>query len=200
MKIIELIIDESLDDSGIDAISLVDEPAIESDFVALRKQPQRIEFKKADGDQRLLVGAALIPDKMIYRHDQDRGEYHIYFSKKTVKQAMELYMSRGYNRSFTQDHETKVEGVAVVESWIVEDPKRDKSTLYGFSVPKGTWMVSAKVYNDQIWQEFVKSGEVRGFSIEGYFADRQNLAKVVDQRQLSLLDEIEEAIKNHTSK
>ena len=196
MKIIELIIDESLDNPGIDAISLVDEPAIESDFVAL-KQQQRMEFKRTD-EQRLLVGAALIPDKMIYRNDADRGEYHIYFSKKTVKQAMQLYMSRGYNRSFTQDHESKVEGVAVVESWIVEDTEMDKSKLYGFDVPKGTWMVAAKVYNDQIWSEFVKTGEVRGFSIEGYFSNRHQLAVVRDNRQLSMLDEIERVIKNHT--
>jgi hypothetical protein len=196
MKIIELVIDETLDDSGIDAISLVDEPAIESDFIALKSQ--RMQFKQV-GDQRLLLGAALIPDKMIYRRDEERGEYHIYFSKATVKKAMELYMSRGFNRSFTQDHKVKVDGVAVIESWIVEDPERDKSSVYGFKVPKGTWMVAAKVYNDHVWQEFVKTGEVRGFSIEGYFADRQQFSHIGNPRQLSLLEEIEQAVKNHTT-
>ncbi len=182
MKIIELVIDEDAEQGGVDAISLVDEPAIETDFIALSKHRK---FKQVK-ERQMLIGPALIPDKMIYRNDEERGDYSVYFSKKTVAKAMELYMGRGNNRSFTQDHEFKIEDVAVVESWIVEDTAMDKSKLYGFDVPKGTWMVAAKVNNLEVWAEFVKTGVVRGFSIEGYFMDRQLFSATPQQLQKSL--------------
>lgn len=165
MRIYELVIDEEQDILGVDAISLVDEPAIETDFVALRKQ---FAFK-ASGDRQVLVGPALIPDKMIYRKD-DKGEFSIYFSKKTVRRASELYLTRGLSNSFTKDHESQVENVHLVESWIVESDQ-DKSRQYGFDVPVGTWMVAVKVTDTTLWAEAVKTGDVRGFSIEGYFVN-----------------------------
>jgi len=168
MDIIELFIDEENDMSGIDAISVVENPAIESDFVALKNQ----EFKLAevDAEKRILMGPALIPNKPIYRKSEDK-EYYIYFSKKTVKKASELFLMRGKQNNSTFEHQIQLEGMAVVESWLVEDDKLDKSRKYGLDVPVGTWMVSVKVNNDQVWQE-VKAGKVKGFSIEGYFADK----------------------------
>jgi len=173
MNIIELIIDEEAELYGIDAISLVEHPAIESDFIAMNTQ--LIEFKTHDEEKRLVMGAALIPDKPIYRKNGEE-EFYVYFSKKTVRRAMELYFKNGNQANATLEHEHKINGLHVVESWIVEG-EQDKSRIYGLDVPVGTWMVSMKVENDAIWEKFVKEGSVKGFSIEGYFANKYDLAK-----------------------
>ncbi len=167
MDIIELFIDEEDEVSGIEAISVVEQPAIEEDFIALKNQ----EFKLAevDKEKRILMGAALIPNKPIYRKSGDQ-EYYIYFSRDTVRKASELFFIRGNQSNSTFEHKLPLEGLTAVESWIVESEK-DKSRMYNLNVPIGTWMVSMKVNNDKVWKQ-VKAGEVKGFSIEGYFADK----------------------------
>lgn len=159
--------------SGVQAISIVEYPAIESDFVALKKE-QEIRLAEVKGEKRVLMGPALIPNKTIYRRNEE-GEYYIYFSRDTVRKASELFLSEGNQNKSTMEHSYELQGLSVVESWIVES-EQDKSRAYGFDVPIGTWMVSMKVYNDQVWEEFVKEGKVKGFSIEGYFADKVNMA------------------------
>ena len=167
MDIIELFIDETDEAAGIEAISVVENPAIESDFIALKKQ----EFKLAevDKEKRILMGAALIPNKPIYRQSGEQ-EYYIYFSKNTVRKASELFFINGNQNNSTLEHELELKGLTAVESWIVES-EQDKSRMYDLNVPMGTWMVSMKVNNDDVWKK-VKAGEVKGFSIEGYFADK----------------------------
>ena len=188
MKIIELIIDEEAELFGIDAISIVSKPAIESSFLALNKQ--KLTLTEADPDKRILIGAALIPDKMIYRHNGEE-EFHVYFSKKTIRRAMELFFKFGNQGNTTLEHEHKLNGLNVVESWIVDDPQMDKSKLYGLDVPKGTWMVSVKVDNDAIWQDWVKSDKVKGFSIEGYFID-----KMQQETRSKLMSELTDILSN----
>ena len=167
MDIIELFIDEDDDVSGVDAISVVENPAIESNFLALKNQ----EFKLAtvDKEKRILMGAALIPNKPIYRQSKE-SEYYIYFSQATVRKASELFFIKGNQNNTTLEHQLELKGLTAVESWIVES-EQDKSRMYDLNVPIGTWMVSMKVNNNEVWQQ-VKSGEVKGFSIEGYFADK----------------------------
>jgi hypothetical protein len=169
MRIIELIIDENDEQSGIDAVSVVKSPAIEENFVALNKH--EIELKEVDTEKRILMGAALVPNKQIYRRNAKNEEYYIYFSEDTIRKASELFLMRSNQNNATYEHEKKLKGLSVVESWIIEDEKKDKSNLYGFSLPKGTWMISMKVNNDEVWND-VKEGKVKGFSIEGYFADK----------------------------
>ena len=171
MNIIELIIDEEAELYGIDAISLVEHPAIDSDWIAMKSH--EFEFKTQDKEKRIVMGAALIPDKPIYRKTGEE-EYYVYFSKKTVRRAMELYFKNGNQSNATIEHEHKANGLHVVESWIVEG-EQDKSRMYGLDVPVGSWMVSMKVENDAIWETFVKNGTVKGFSIEGYFANKFEL-------------------------
>ena len=167
MDIIELFIDEEDEVSGIEAISVVENPAIESDFIALKNQ----EFKLAevDKEKRILMGAALIPNKPIYRQSEET-EFYIYFSKDTVRKASELFFIKGNQNNATLEHQLELKGLTAVESWIVES-EQDKSRMYNLNVPIGTWMVSMKVNNDEVWKQ-VKAGEVKGFSIEGYFADK----------------------------
>ena len=168
MDIIELFIDEEDEVSGISAVSLVEAPAIESDWIALKNQ--EFKFAEVDKEKRILLGAALIPSKPIYRQSED-NEYYIYFSKSTVRKASELFFKRGNQNKSTLEHEVPLTGLTAVESWIVEG-EQDKSRHYNLDVPIGTWMLSMKVENDDIWNNYVKTGKVKGFSIEGYFADK----------------------------
>lgn len=169
MKIIELILDEDQEETGVEAISIVESPAIESDFIALKDQ--EIKLAKVDEDKKILMGALLIPNKPIYRNGAE-GEYYIYFSKDTVQKASQLYLQNGYQHNSTLEHQQTLQGLTLVESWIVEDEIHDKTRKYGLNVPVGSWVGAVKVNNDDIWQEYVKTNKVKGFSIEGYFADK----------------------------
>ena len=173
MKIVELVIDENDDQAGIDAISVVSEPAIQETFVALNKH--EILLKEVDSEKRILMGAALVPNKQIYRrNDKTNEEYYIYFSEDTVRKASELFFKKSNHQNATLEHSEKVDGTTIVESWIVENSKTDKSALYGMDMVKGTWMVSMKIDNEDIYKK-AKDGEIKGFSIEGYFADKYDL-------------------------
>lgn len=175
-RIVELVIDDDQAQLAIDAISLVNSPAIEENWVALNKhKKQNIILAKVDEEKRLLVGPALIPNKQIYRVDEKTGdEYYVYFSEKTVKRASELYLIHNNQKSATYEHDERIAGVTTVESWIVQDTAMDKARLYGYkNIPKGTWMVSMKVDNDTVW-DMIKRQEVKGYSIEGYFVDKMS--------------------------
>ena len=176
MKIIELLIDEEELLSGIEAISIVDRPAIKENFIALSEQ-ERHQLAEIDKEKKILMGAALVPDKHIYRADGEE-EYYIYFSQDTVRKASELFLMRGNQNKSTLEHEAELNGLSVVESWIIEDEVHDKSVKYGMELPVGTWMVSMKVNNDEVWENYVKTGKVKGFSIEGYFTDKVNMAEI----------------------
>ena len=202
MRIVELILDEE-SELGIEAISVVESPAIEEDFIALKSQ----EFKLAevDKERRILMGALLIPNKPIYRRNGE-DEYYIYFSKDTVLKASQMYLMNSKQNNSTLEHKYEVEGLSLVESWIVEDKVHDKSVKFGMDLPLGSWVGSVKVNNDTIWNEFVKTGKVKGFSIEGYFADKMErpndqtikdeLAQIEEEEAEYLLAEIKAIIKN----
>ena len=171
MRIVELILDENSVE-GIEAISIVENPAIEEDFVALKNE----EVQLAQIDKQLLVGALLIPNKPIYRR-RGEDEYYIYFSKDTIRKAAEMYLMKGNQNNSTLEHQHSLNGLTLVESWLVEDETHDKSRKYGLNVPVGTWMGVVKVNNDEVWNDYVKTGKVKGFSIEGYFIDKMERPK-----------------------
>ena len=173
MRIVELILgDDEL--TGIEAISVVENPAIEEDFIALKNE--EIKLAEVDKEKRILMGALLIPNKPIYRRKGEE-EYYIYFSRDTVAKASQLYLMNGNQSKATLEHQHTINGLTLVESWLVEDEVHDKSRKYGLNVPVGTWMGAVKVNNDEIWNNFVKTGKVKGFSIEGYFADKMERPK-----------------------
>jgi len=191
MNIIELVLDEENNEIGIEAISVVENPAIEEDFIALSNDI--VELKEADKEKKLLVGALLIPNKPIYRRSGD-DEYYVFFSKDTVLKASQMYLMNGNQSKATLEHAHDINGLTLVESWIVEDDVHDKSRKYGMNVPVGTWMGAVKVNNDEVWNDFVKTGKVKGFSIEGYFADKMERPKepIADlQEELSKIEEAE---------
>tara|TARA_R110000787_G_scaffold183333_1_gene295314 strand:- start:1702 stop:2286 length:585 start_codon:yes stop_codon:yes gene_type:complete len=192
MKIVELILDEE-QDTFIEAISVVENPAIEKDFIALKDEQRKYEFAEIDKEQKILVGPILIPNKPIYRKTKTE-EYYIYFSRETVKKASQLYLKQGNQGNSTLEHKNKLEGLTLVESWLVEDKANDKSNMFGMDLPLGTWMGTVKVDNDEIWNNEVKNGKVKGFSIEGYFADKAEMTKQNEDEKL--LSELKDLLRN----
>ena len=170
-KITELVISEENESLAIDAISLVNSPAIEVDFIFFGKEKNNLTFSKVDEEKRELISPALIPNKQIFRYDPNTDqEYYVYFSKDTVKKAAYSYLKHNNHHKATYEHEQRVAGVLTVESWIKEGDS-DKSKLYGYDLNDGTWFVKMKIENDELWER-IKSGELKGLSIEGYFVDK----------------------------
>lgn len=196
MNLIELIIDEKDELSGVDAISVVESPAIESNFVALKSE--EIKLAQVDSEKRILMGAVLIPEKPIYRKNGE-DEYYIYFSKDTVNKASQLFFKNGNQNNWTLEHNKEIKGLTVVESWIVEDMQKDKSAIYNLSVPVGSWMASVKVEDDTIWNDYVKTGKVKGFSLEGYFADKLEEKKQLS-KQPNVIEQIKQIINKYENK
>lgn len=196
LDIIELVIDEKLEEDGVNAISFVEHPAIEENFVALSKH--EVEFKTLNEEKRIIVGLALTPNKLIYRRRGDY-EYNITFSKETVRKASELYLKRLKNNNTTLEHEELTSGVSVIESWIVQDPSMDKTALYGLNAKEGDWAVVMKVDNDQVWQD-VKEGKYQGLSIEGIFSDRNKmdseLENITEEEAIMAINQIKKLFKD----
>ena len=152
---------------GVFAISLVNAPATEETFIAMAKQEKIVKFAKVDEEQRILMGLVLQPDQLIYRVDEDGNEFEMFFSAETIKDFSQNFFQSGFQLNSKLEHDEPIEGVTFVESWLVENPKVDKSAAFGLEYPKGSWLVSMKVDNDDIWNNYIKTGELKGFSIDG---------------------------------
>tara|TARA_R110001583_G_scaffold12606_5_gene55725 strand:- start:2427 stop:3293 length:867 start_codon:yes stop_codon:yes gene_type:complete len=190
MKIIELLLDEENEVSGVDAVSLVSMPAIESSWVALKDQ--EIKLAKVDEEKRIVMGAALIPNKPIFRRDGEET-YYVYFSKDTIRRASELFFQKGNQSNATLEHEMKANNLTVFESWIVEDSEKDKSAIYDLDAPVGSWVISMKIEDDKVW-ESVKNGLYTGYSIEGYFADKATLSHSQDFKEVEAQTKLDEIL------
>ena len=162
----ELIIEGEEDE--VYAISMVSEPAIEAGWVAFDKE--QIQFQAVDNDKRLVLGPILVPDKRILRIDGEGKPYHVFLSAPTIKKLSEKYLQNKYTDKVTVEHKKSISDVSLVESWIVESRTKDKSAVYGLSLAPGTWAGTMKVNNEKLWQDFVKTGKLTGFSIEGLFS------------------------------
>jgi hypothetical protein len=189
LETIELFIDEDKEENGVNALSLVKFPAIEENWIALNNH--RIEFKSIDDEKRIIIGLALVPDKLIFRKDGEH-EYNITFSKDTVKKSAHLYLKKLNNNNATLEHQTEVEGVSVIESWIIENPKMDKTAIYNLNAVEGAWAVILGIDNDKVWEE-IKNGTYLGISIEGYFTDKlkSKLSKIEIENDTEIDAEIE---------
>ena len=193
----ELVISDDSQELAIDAISLVSSPAIEQDFVYFGKEKNNLTFAKVDEEKRMLVSPALIPNKQIFRYDPNTdSEYYVYFSPDTVRKASELYLKHNNHHKATYEHQDRVSGVLTVESWIKEGDM-DKSKLYGYDLPNGTWFVKMKINNDELWNR-IKDGELKGLSIEGYFTDKMESMSNKTPSNEEILQALNEIIQNHT--
>tara|TARA_R110000744_G_scaffold88421_5_gene172403 strand:- start:606 stop:1343 length:738 start_codon:yes stop_codon:yes gene_type:complete len=201
-KIVELVISDESQELTIDAISLVTSPAIEENFVFFGKKKNNLTFAKIDEEKRMLISPALIPNKQIFRHDANTNtDFYVYFSKETVRKASELYLKHNNHHKATYQHEEDVLGILTTESWI-KAGKQDKSNLYGYDLPIGTWFVTMRIDNDDMWEK-IKEGELKGLSIEGFFIDKMEkmaeTQKPTDEEILTALNEIIQDIKNQTN-
>ncbi len=193
-SIVELVIDESNESLAIDAISLVSAPAIEENMVYMSKAKNNLTLAKIDSEKREIISPALIPDKNIYRYDADTdSDYYVYFSKDTVKKCAYSYLKNNNHHKATYQHQDRVSGVLTVESWIIEDPKLDKSSLYGYNLPSGSWMVKMSITNDELWNK-VKSGDIRGLSIEGFFTSKYEAMQKSEPTTEEILKALNEII------
>jgi len=187
--IYELVIeDENIDE--VFAVSLVSEPAIESNFIFFDKE--NIQFAALNDEKRLVMGAILIPNKQILRIDGEGKPYHVFFKPETIKKLSEMYLKKKYTDKSTLEHNEKINGVTLVESWIKESITKDKSALYNLNVPVGTWMGTFKIDNDEIWNDYIKTGEVKGFSIEGLFGHSLVEQHKVEFSKDTLISQLEE--------
>ena len=173
-------------DDGVFAVSLVESPAIEEDFVFL--SAEEVKFKVVDEERRIVVGFALVPEKRILRLMGGK-KFNIYFTKETVAKASEEFMRQLMLNKFTADHESPIEGVSVIESWIVEDAKHDKSNIYGLGAKGGEWVLMSKIYNDEVWNE-VKAGKFKGYSIEARFDGFEQLQSKTETMEEQIIKEL----------
>ena len=189
MQTIELFIKDDKD--GVFAISLVNSPAIEENFVTLSKEPKyNIELKGIDDERKIVVGFALVPEKPIYRKMKDK-EFNIKFSKETVAKASELYMKNLNLANVTSEHKKPVKDCCVIESWIVEDAKNDKSNIWDLGAKGGEWVIVMKLYNEEEYQK-AKDGTYNGFSIEAMFDgfEQLNTKELTDEEKLNKIIQI----------
>lgn len=156
---------DPLKNKGVYGISLVENPAMEGLFIALSKN--EIQLKEVDKEQRILMGLVLEPNKPIYRN-QNGEEFNIVFNEETIKDLSYGFFKNNSHSNSTIEHDVKqnIQGVTFTESWIVENPDIDKSTNFGFKYPKGSWIAVMKVDSDEVWNDYVKTGKVQGFSID----------------------------------
>ena len=167
LPVYKLDINEFDEETGIDFVSLVENAAIQKDFLAFSETP--IKFAIQDEEKRIVTGAAMIADLPIYRRDDIRGEYYVVFDKESIfKIAKKWARSNQYN-SVNAHHKTPImNGVSLFESYII-DRERGVMPPKGFEeVADGSWFVSYLIDNEEVWSK-VKSGEFKGFSVEGVF-------------------------------
>ena len=151
---------------GVDKLSLVRKPAIMTDFIYQNEEESPYREVKLQDEKRIITGPALIPDIEIIRKDDDGQPYYIKYSAEQIESIVQKFFKEKDQFAVNKDHKIDVSGVWMYESWIVGD--NDKSKDLGFDLPSGTWMVSMKIDDDEIW-EGIKSGKYKGFSIEGLF-------------------------------
>ena len=136
------------------------------------------EFSAVKGEEKILVGPLMVADKLIPRIDSDGNKYYVFFDEEGIRNLSYKMLRNKLIDSINIEHDPdrKVSDISLVESWLVEDPKVDKSTLYGYDLKKGSWMAKYKVNNQKIWDEYIKTGKVKGFSVEGIFNNKTIIA------------------------
>ena len=191
MKVIKLDINDN-DLDGIDFMSLVGAPAIEEGFFSFNEQTEEqiidedyilellimdmlgisdnFEFSLNE-DKQILIGPAMIPNKLILRVDSNKEPYYVFFDEESIKKIAYKMAKDKLLDSVNVEHNEVVEDIFLIESWIIEDEESDKSKKYGFNLPVGTWMTMYKIDNDEVWKK-VKDGTYKGFSVEGFFSNK----------------------------
>jgi hypothetical protein len=158
----------------------------------LKSIRNEMSFSVFSIEERMIVGPAMVPQKMIIRRNEITGEiYYVYFTAETIKKLQQKFMQEKLLDKTNVEHGRKfLNGVSIVESWIVEDPEKDKQQVFGMNYPKGSWMVSMKIEDDATWQK-IKEGKLNGYSVQGYFLEKAKFNK----NNNNILDEIKNILK-----
>jgi hypothetical protein len=174
---------------GVEALSWVESTIKKYEEMSSEEE---MTFSVFNAEQRLIVGPAMIPDKMIIRRNEITGDiYYVYFTSDTIKKLQQKFMQEKLLDKTNIEHGRKfLNNVDVVESWIIEDEQKDKQQVFGMNYPKGTWMISMKVNDDSTWSK-VKDGKLKGFSVQGYFLERAKFSSINND----LLEEIKQILK-----
>jgi hypothetical protein len=196
LPVFEIFIDEA-ENSFVDAIALVDKPAIESDFLSFNKEETKFQFSVDDENRMELIGAALIPDLNIYRQDANGDGYYVSFSKDTVRNIAQVFMKKGLQNSMNIEHSETPAHSYVYQSFIVDKDKGINSPKT-LNLPDGSWVVGVKVTDNAVWND-IKQGKTKGFSVEGIFKIAEKKVKKTqskeEQEVFDLIKEIEVLIK-----
>lgn len=180
-------IEDSVNDiTGIYAISFVDLPANEVDFVALKNNIP--VYLDRNSQKQVLTGVVLKPEQLIYRNSTQLGEYYIKFSAEQIEKIAQKMMKTGIAlQNTTHQHQSQLSGNYLTELWIVENPSIDKSKALGFKdIPKGSLMCSYKIEDKSYWDNEVMSGNVKGFSLEGFFNQELNMSKITNTKSVNM--------------
>ncbi|GAB3572932.1 XkdF-like putative serine protease domain-containing protein [Hymenobacter daeguensis] len=171
LPVYELNVDEFDDSTGMFSVSMVDRPAMQVAAVKLTDVVPLVQLKATNKDKQYLTSAVIIPNKPIYRNDDEHGEHYIVFTENDVERIRnKFFQSTGNLRLSNKNHvQDDVVQAQLIESWIIEDSKIDKATALGFNLPKGTMMATYKILDEKFWNDEVLTGNVTGFSLEGRF-------------------------------
>lgn len=184
LPVFKIVIEDSLEsNTGIDFISLVDFPAIEQNWVAFSENEKRLFFSK---DKQILAGPILIPDQPIYRYSEQMGEYYVTFSKEEIEKMVRKFQKtqKAINLNYQHKKDSQISNAVVQEIWITDS--KDKSNRYGFNLPEGSAFVMAHIGDEKFWNDEVKSGNVKGFSIEGFLdMELKNIKKMNKEKFVS---------------
>lgn len=164
LPLYEITIDES-QESFVDCISLVDKPAIESNFLAFSEHKE-LQFSFND-ERKELLGIAMIPDMKIFRKDDAGNGYEVFFSKDTIRQIAQVFFKRGFQKNMNINHTEVPADSYVFQSFIV-DSEQGINSPKSLNAPDGSWIVGVKVQDNSVWDD-IKLGRVKGFSAEGLF-------------------------------
>ena len=196
MKRYEVIITDDMLIKGVNALSLVEEPATKNIWLTLNKEEELLQLKAIDSEKHILMGVVLIPDVDIPRLGKNgEDDFTIKFSNQTIEKAQELFFKNSFQNSTTIEHNKQpLSDNTVVESWIVEDVEKDKTALYNLNAPIGSWVVKMKINNEEVWTDYVKTGKVKGFSIEGFFKPVEITEMSIEFTDEQKVDKIKELI------
>jgi len=185
LDLFELMLEDETD--GVFANSFVEAPAMGRDFVYFGKE---MHFQAISDEKHLVAGPLLIPNKKILRLDGEGKPYEVFFTPETIEKVARKFMKDSNSHKVTVEHSDKVGGVYLTENWIIEQSTKDKSNLYNFTLPAGTWFGIYKVENDDVWNK-VKDGTFRGYSIEGMFEHRKSELKLALEKEITELSDLE---------
>ena len=182
------------DESGVNYVALVDGPAIQRNWFAFSKQ----DFKfVADADRRIITGALMVADLPIYRRNESMGEFYVIFDKAQIEKCVQKFFKNGHTSNVNKMHDPnlKVDGVYMFESFIVDSARGIKAPEGFTGITEGSWIGSYKVDNEDVWQNFIKTGDFKGYSVEGMFDYEPHTLSTEEEIEKTIL-EIEDFLKS----